>query len=500
MSQVLVINSLFISPWREKPFSSGKTVHQGLMKFINQYKDIPRIELLPLASSHSESDNPEQTGVIERAEKIFIIPDPENLVSTFKKIFEMYTQIIYFWSDTPFLDITLTNELINHHNRYLSQYTFSDGWPRGLTPEILENTAMEKLEILSRGCTEPLSRDILFTLIQKDINAFDLETLVAPQDFRLLRLLLAADSKENWTLLDRFDQEGLDNHKAINEGLNQKQELLRTLPAFYQIQITSERAQIPTYLPIPDFPIRGEISQENFARILDQIENFSHEAVVSLSYWGEPSLHSHIYSFMEQVLTRKGLTLLIETSGIGWNQGSLQSLITKYSHKMEWIVELDALEISLYEKLRGKGQEEALSFIDFLGPQMVGKLYIQTTRMIENEDHLETLYGEWKNRPGELIIKKYDHFCQRLPSKKVTDLSPIKRNPCWHIKRDMVILLDGTVLTCQESLDLQDSLGNILKEDIGEIWSRGENLYKEHIKENYPATCAECDEYYTYNF
>ena len=107
--------------------------------------------------------------------------------------------------------------------------------------------------------------------------------------------------------------------------------------------------------------------------------------------------------------------------------------------------------------LRGEGQEKVLEFIEFLGKISPDNLYVQTTRMIENEDYLESLYQEWKEKPGQLIIKKYDHFCSCLPPRKVTELAPWVRNPCWHLKRDMTVLLDGTVLTCQERLDRKET-------------------------------------------
>ena len=115
----------------------------------------------------------------------------------------------------------------------MSQYTFSDGWPLGLTPEILENTAMEKLALLGREEAGVIKRDSLFTLIQKDINAFDLETIISPEDFRLLRLELAADGMRNFLLLDRLDKAGLNNGTSLAEGLLKHQDLFRTRPLLF---------------------------------------------------------------------------------------------------------------------------------------------------------------------------------------------------------------------------------------------------------------------------
>jgi hypothetical protein len=76
----------------------------------------------------------------------------------------------------------------------------------------------------------------------------------------------------------------------------------------------------------------------------------------------------------------------------------------------------------------------------------------------------------------------------------------VKRFPCWHIKRDMAILIDGTVPLCREDVRAEHPQGNALTGDLAAIWERGETAYRQHLSERYPAICVGCDEYYTYNF
>ncbi|GHT71792.1 hypothetical protein FACS1894110_25400 [Spirochaetia bacterium] len=87
----------------------------------------------------------------------------------------------------------------------------------------------------------------------------------------------------------------------------------------------------------------------------------------------------------------------------------------------------------------------------------------------------------------------------------------MQRQPCWHLMRDMPVLLDGTVPLCREDLSAlkgegQQILGNVFKNSLEAIWERGAQLYEKHCTKagvdgpKYPAFCAGCDEYYTYNF
>jgi spiro-SPASM protein len=127
-------------------------------------------------------------------------------------------------------------------------------------------------------------------------------------------------------------------------------------------------------------------------------------------------------------------------------------------------------------------------------------VYAQAVRMKQNEDPLEAFYRHWEGETGRVIVQKYDSFGGYLPDHKVTDLSPLKRFPCWHIKRDLSVLMDGRVPMCREDLQAQTVLGNIFEDDLSEIWARGEPIYSEHLNGSFRSLCDGCDEYYTYNF
>jgi len=127
-------------------------------------------------------------------------------------------------------------------------------------------------------------------------------------------------------------------------------------------------------------------------------------------------------------------------------------------------------------------------------------VHAQAVRMKENEEPLEEFYKAWKARTGKVIVQKYDHFCGLLPDRRVADLSPLKRFPCWHLKRDLAVLIDGRVPLCREDVGLTHPLGNVFEEDLASIWGRAEAFYLSHLREEYPQLCSACDEYYTFNF
>lgn len=418
--------------------------------------------------------------------------------------------LLFYRADTPFLDTGLTEVLEKRFNRYLADYCFADGYPEGLTPEIIKASLLPLLKEFQQKQPVDWERGFLFSLIQQDINAFDIETELAPRDYRMLRLTLAADNRRNWLLLKRYQEDQPQGSEDILTLIDEKPALQRTLPAAYSLQIVDGCPQSCSYCPYPRMnpslrESRHHLSREKWQNFMTQIEELSGDAVVSVSLWGEPAFHPDMALLAEDLLKHRGLSLLVETSGIGWSEDVVADLEKRAAAlgrraDVRWIVSLDALEEETYRRVRGEGWAEALAGQELLEKYFPGQVYTQAVRMVDNEGHLEEFYRSWKEKKENLIIQKYDWFCGALPQRRVTDLSPLKRNPCWHLKRDMVILLDGRVPLCREDIRGEHLLGDLNRDSLREIWERGASSFQEHLDEKYSGICGECDEYYTYNF
>jgi len=452
---------------------------------------------------------------------------------TRKSLFEEISRLssgfdfAYFaWADCPLLDPALAGAMAERHLRYIAEYSYADGWPYGIAPEILGPGIAGILAKLSEGSDGPVERDALFQVIQKDINAFDIETEISPVDLRPYRISLTADSKRNLLLLTRFM--GVLKQAASNDQISaadiekiilEKPALLRTLPAFFNIQVLGACPQACSICPWPSHggsvPVteRKELMPKAaFASLLDKIEEFAGDAVIDLSLWGELSLHPEHFELIEMVLARPALSLVIETSGIGWKEEELKALaamqaIPRKNHMapLSWIVSLDAFDPERYRELRGPGFSEAQSCVKTLLSLFPNDAYVQAVRLKGAEDDIEKFYRFWKGENSkQVIIQKYDDFAGALPKMQAADLSPVKRRPCWHIQRDINILMDGRVPGCRENLaalkEGAEVLGNAFSGDLSLIWENGVALYNMHCKAEYPGICALCDEYYTYNF
>jgi spiro-SPASM protein len=497
MRNIVIVNALTLSPYVFEKLHDSKTTLDLVKNFI---KDLPEIEKIVFLLS---ADCKECQGFeVIRKEKWRI----SEFLKEIKDKAQGFDHIFYFYADCALLNSEITKRMYENHLKYFADYTFADGYPYGLTPEILKTPILDPLISLCKEEQDNLpQRDTLFELIKKDINSFDLETEISPVDLRILRVSLCADSKRNFILLKALADLNALKAEDVLKVLQEKREILRTLPRYFLIQTVEGCAQVCSYCPYPKFKgdilgKKAEMSLKNFKYIINKIKSYCEDAVLGISLWGEPSLHSEVYAMIQQACEIPGLELVIETSGLGWNTEALNSLGAQVQANCHWIVSLDAANQATYASLRGQGWEQAAATAKNLVGLFKDRVYIQAVRMQQNEDELEKFYKQWMEITDKIIIQKYDYFGAFLPQLKVTDLSPLKRFPCWHVKRDVCINIDGTIPLCREDLKIAHSLGNIFQDDLALIWEKGAEFYHLHLKENYPDICKECDEYYTFNF
>ncbi|GHV60722.1 spiro-SPASM protein [Spirochaetia bacterium] len=462
----------------------------------------------------------------------------KKLLETLSALGAGFDLTFFAWADCPFLDPVLAAAIAERHLKYAAEYSYADGWPYGFAPEILSPGTAGILAKIAGEDESPVERDSLFAVLQKDINAFDIETEISCLDLRSHRLSLSADSGRNLLLLTRFAQAAAGGG-AGDTGtaspipaaadaagiIASKPEILRTLPNFYPIQVSGACPQSCAICPYPQFVGDGPggfMDPHQFESLLEKIIAFSGDAVIDLSLWGEISLHPRRLELVRLVLERPELSLIIETSGVGWKNGDLEAIAGFAAAAgaanrqsplppLSWIVSLDTADPQRYREIRGPGFAEAVDCAKKLLALFPKDAYVQAVRTAGAEDDIEKFYRSWKEAAphgaANIIIQKYDDFCGALPRKQASDLSPVQRQPCWHLMRDLPVLLNGTVPLCREDLSVgRRILGNAFGDSLETIWERGAKFYEEQCMKagaggpKYSDSCAGCDEYYTYNF
>ena len=430
---------------------------------------------------------------------------PTAFLDTLGALSGDFDELVLVGADCPFLRADIATDMLALHRGYRADYTFADGYPAGLTCEIVRPSILPTLAEWAAGRPGPVDRETFFGLLSVDINRFDVETQLSPIDLRARRLSLTADSRRNRLLLERYAGDTLLDTKAFLERIEATADRTRTLPATLQVQVTDGVLQIPVWSPLAQFvpdalSRRNFLARERWNELLDRALAWAGDLTVLPSFWGEPSLHPDIAGLFSDALAKPGLRLCVETSGLGWTGVDLESLAAMAAGRIEWIVELDSDDPETYRRVRGEGREEAQRFIRRLLPLFPGHVWPQTVRMLDNEPEMEAFHKHWKTEAGRVIIQKHNDFGGRLPRSKPSDLSPWKRHPCWHLARDLAVFLDGTVVVCRDDYSRTQPLGNVWNEDFSIIWDRGNQLWSRHISEDWPEVCRNCDEWYTFHF
>lgn len=484
MNNIAIINMMDISKYSEEEIN-GKTSLEMVLNYANQLPEIKEIIFF------SKTDILKQKAVIHSnwTEEILI-----------KEMFNVSRErdnIFYFYADTPLLDKTLTMDMYKDHINFYAEYTFADGFPYGLTPEILDSKILPALVTLSKNCDTSVKRDSIFEIVKRDINSFELETIIAKHDLRLLRVSLTVDSKRNTNLIKRVVDLGGVDHESITDILQNRSEILFQEPAYVTIEINKEQSQNVSYLP-ERRTIEKYMSLDRLDTILYKIKEYSDDFTVSFVPEYEPLKHPDIEKIIELITVKYGLLLYLEVSGLLWNEVLFETY--KKNKNLNVIVTVDALDRELYKSLRGNGYAEVYATAKKLIELKKERVWIQATRMKDNESDMEPFYRYWQEYTDQIIIQKYSDYNKRLDNRKVADLSPLKRFPCWHLKRDLHITTEGNVTLCFNDINGDNLLGSLVDDDINDIMTKKKAHYQKHIDVEYCDMCRDCDEYYTFNF
>ncbi|MGL4986564.1 MAG: spiro-SPASM protein [Treponemataceae bacterium] len=518
MKTLAILYAASLTEYAFKSVFDGKSAFQKAVEWAQSIKEVESIIILA-------KDDTIQ--IPESSVPINLCTDDEwttsKLLSTLSQKAQGYSYAVFGWADCPFYNKEITNSLYETHCHYAAEYTFAEGYAGGLSPEVLSVGTINLLAEIAKDNTSSVNRGSIFSVLKKDINSFEVETVIAEQDIRYLRLNLACQTRRDFMLCTRMHNLLKENPSmsvadiALSEKLAAP--ILKTLPAFYNIQISEKCMGTCTFCPYPQAlqekkgisPCQSTLfmEKETFTKTISKIADYSHDAVICLSLWGDPLYHPDFCNFIDIILKYPHLSILIETTGEMVTSDFVQKIKTVVDKNakrhneygtINWIVSLDSIDAQMYTQLHGSDHyHSALNAYEVLSQAFGQSVYPQFLRLQENECQLEQFYRTWKEKTDNVIVQKYNWFCGGLADKKVADLRPIERNPCWHLRRDMHILIDGSVPLCKEYV-LEPSCGNAFSDSLETIWDKITVKLEEHLTSKYKGLCENCDEYYTFNF
>ncbi|MCR5699410.1 MAG: spiro-SPASM protein [Treponemataceae bacterium] len=537
MKNLVVLNALNCRDYASEKNFDGKNAFELSLKWAVSLEFCEKV--IVLLKNESQKSSFKEESFDESVCEFLVkndLSDVQGLLKTMAEFSNGFDNVVYGFADCPFYNKDLTKKMFDLHIDSASEYTFADGYSFGFAPEILNVGTLNILSVLSQKDEKwqktKIKTDSIFEILKTDINSFEIETYISDDDYRFPRFSFICSNKNNALLCKKLFDSCSDkdcllwNVEKVNSFAVNQSDFYQNLPQYYNIQICSSCSGNCSFCPYPASfekkfgvnPSKSEsmMSLENFSSLIDKIAEFSGEAAVSLSLWGESILHPQLDLFVEKILSHPGLSVLIELSGRKFSESMIEKIKTVTESakertndmkKIYWIVSLDSVDSATYDSLHNKGKscdensyENALHNLSVLNSKFAGSVYPQFLRLKENESSLESFWRSWNEKNGgNLIIKKYDWFSGLLEQKKTADLSPVKRNICWHLCRDFVVLFDGTVPLCQDYM-FDNLQGNAFTESLESIWEKRRKCVKEHSEGTYQNICGKCDEYYIFNF
>ena len=273
--------------------------------------------------------------------------------------------------------------------------------------------------------------------------------------------------------------------KMIEQLLTEKSTLLRNKPQYIAIEFSSLSDGFHT----KSFS-NQEMSIDVFRKIITEIDELCPEALISIGVWGDPFMHSS-FKDLFNLLNTISNKVLIECRSLCLSQEFTDLVLSRPN--TELIFDVSFVGESLFQQYKNTPHslEQITHFIKSL--ENKEHVWVKLTRCMETEEGIKDFLIEWEN--FKVLITKADSFGL---DNKVVDLAPIKRHPCFALRRELTILNDGSVLLCRQS---DEVVGSLLEESLLSIWNKNQSAFDKHSKQEYDIckTCKSCDDWWVWN-
>ncbi|TGL48180.1 spiro-SPASM protein [Leptospira kemamanensis] len=410
---------------------------------------------------------------------------------------------LYFTGISPLLNPTLTEKIWNRHKNFFCQYSYSENLPPGLIPTVITREFLSSLP-------DQLTTDI-HSFFLKNINQYDVDIFFQSPDLRQLRLDFRFNSIRSKVLikglLEITEEIPYENLQNI---LKENPELYRSSPSYLEWEIYKGCELSCIFCPreFVDKSNDGSfVPLTSVQNLIKQLEEKQHSPItISLSGNGEPLLHPEFSLVVKEILKLTSLKELIIETALYKHVDVLVSLIGELEpsskEKLCIIANVSTLKEDKYQTLYGKkGLTQVLEAVETLSKILPpNSLYVQMIKMKEVEEEIDSYFTYFEKKGINVILQKYNRFAVKLPERRVSDLTPIHREFCWHLTRDLYLSVTGEVSICKQNQT--EIIGNLFTESFESIWKRGLPFFHHSFKgehDKIPAPCLNCDEWYTFN-
>lgn len=415
------------------------------------------------------------------------------------------TSFFLFDGLAPLSDPKLISELATRHDKYLAQYSYSENLPPGIVPRILSREFVRSLPPGYAGGTQEF--------LAKNINHYDTEIFYSSPDLRQWRLDFSLKDTRSKMLVSSFLSRKSDwKYEEIQPFLSENPEVFRSAPGYYEIEVFRGCESECVFCPRQSLdPSQDGIALEPaiLDSILNQAEEFGSDYSLCFGGLGEPTLHPKLDELIRRALQSTHLKeLFIESALYASPEKLIQGILSvgeEERKKISLIVNLTTRDKQTYTRLYGKDNlEKVLRHLEEVSRVLPkSSVYLQFLKIKDVDPELDSWYEETQKAGYEVILQKYNSYADKLAQRRASDLTPLGRDFCWHLSRDLYVNADGSVSVCKQiPASFSPALGNLKTDSLKEIWKKGNPHFAASVRgqhDRIPAPCLNCDEWYTFN-
>ncbi len=307
-------------------------------------------------------------------------------------------------------------------------------------------------------------------------------------------------------LLTAENEDDLTAERICRFVADRRADYLDRLPREVEIELTTNDQLSETTLRPRGrrVPSRGPIAVDLFAKAAEELTGYD-DALLVLGGFGEPLLHPGLPQILAACRRAGVFGLTVRTNGLDM-QGDVIDLLIE--HDVDVVnVTIDAHSAETYRALHNAdGFDQVVANVEVLRAriaerQCAGPLIVpEMTKLRATLPEQEAFFDEWVRRVGWANVISPSHYAGELPDQSVMNMAPPHRSRCARLWSRLMILADGTAVTCDQDFAARQPVGDLATESVESIWT-GPKLaairaaHKDANLADHPL-CPACDEWH----
>jgi spiro-SPASM protein len=408
---------------------------------------------------------------------------------------------------SPFLDPKLTLDLIAHHRRFLADFTLSENIPFGFCGDVITSEMADLLKLTQLKESEGKSLREFFL---SKMNDYDVELFYVLPDLRQYRSDFTLNSERSRAVVNNFREVDL-NYERFSQFIHKYPYYLRPAVSYLEIELTDFSKLDPVYIPKRKPPVDSAyyLTIDHLKTIFEWTEKhtLNGDLTVCLGGLGDSYYHPELYNVLHYFLSSGKVTrVYLETFGIDLDDESVTRLLKLPNpEKLHIIIRLTTLKKERYTQIYNTDlSDHVLANAEiFKKNKYPFTVHCEMIRMTDVADEITEYFDYFKDSYVNVLISKYNRYIRMLPERRVSDLTPMHRDFCWHLSRDLYITSSGKIPVCRQDPFAENTESLSLIEDgLQAAFLKIEKFHNHSVRGDHasvPMNCLKCDEWYTFN-